>query len=106
MNIWERLRAEIHRGQQVNAWSAANGETGRRFQVDDFEADCLWISGAGISGRRRIRRSDLERVYAVWDDYLSGRRKRADLKPLTFNSTYVLSLLRLILEDVSKSRST
>jgi hypothetical protein len=40
-----------------------------------------------------VTRSDFENLFAVWPEYLSGKKSREELRDLSQNSTYIITLL-------------
>lgn len=77
----------------IAAWSVAGRAT------TQFEVCAVWPNAVDVrpehGEQRRVGRADFERVFAVWDDYVTKRRDRYTLG-FSQNSTYVISILHTI----------
>jgi hypothetical protein len=67
--------------------------TGGSFRVTTVANDCIVVDSDSLSSARRIPKREFERIYSLWPQYLSGRRKRSDLRHESKNLTYIFSVL-------------
>lgn len=96
--VWNQITGTLRPGTEVRNWGVARGYTGGSFRVDDLERTSVTVSGGDMQMPRRISKGDFQKVYAVWDDYRAGHLPRMTLTPLSQNTTYILSILRIVLD--------
>lgn len=92
-DFWSSLQRVRPIGR-TNAWSIA-GKTRSTFEITDIEAGSVTVqpdSGA----RRRISKSDFAKVFERWTDYKTEHLPRQDLREISQNSTYILTILHII----------
>ena len=78
----------------TEAWSLA-GKTRSAFEITSIDETSVTVA-LGSGGFRRIPQSDFEKLFAKWGDYKSERLPRQELRNLSQNSTYILTILHLI----------
>jgi hypothetical protein len=90
-SVWSQVEA-LPLGVKVNHWSVLKGNSNGAFQVVEIDRSVALIQ-TGQGSHRRISRTDFENVAKLWDDYVVRRVTRGQVNEVTFNSTYILSLL-------------
>jgi chemotaxis regulatin CheY-phosphate phosphatase CheZ len=75
----------------MSAWSV-EGKTRSTFEIVRVEAKQLIVKPS--SGKlRSIPENEFKRVFDRWQDYLSRRLPRHEVRNLTQNSTYIITIL-------------
>jgi hypothetical protein len=90
---WAALQG-LHPTGMTNAWSVA-GRTRSTFEIVSIGVKQVVVKPA-TGELRAISEREFEKVFANWQDYLSGQFSRDGLRSLTRNSTYIITLLHLI----------
>lgn len=85
----------------VERWGMHTGLTGQKFPV--VEADPREIKCLSINASRRISipKTDMKKLYDVWDDYVEGKISRMDIIEKIPRPTYCVSLMKHLKEKVS-----
>ena len=96
--LWARLQGCLHAGTKVPYWGVRRGYSGRAFQVTCVDERSIAITGSGLSIQRTISRKELQRIHARWRGYCDGSIQRQTLRPLSFNTSFILSILRWLEE--------
>jgi hypothetical protein len=76
--------------RKLYTWSAAGRAKG------SFNIVAVSIEGITVAtprAQRLVSRQDFEAVFGGWDEYRSGMLARHKLRDMSFNSTYILSVL-------------
>lgn len=94
--VWARLLREMAEDAEVLNWGQARGFTGGRFRIEMIEPTAITVHGGRMQVARRISKGDFERVYDVWQSYVEGHYSRERLTALSQNTTYILSMLRML----------
>ena len=97
--VWPGIRRAAPPGSLVRHWSAAHGYTGGFFRVEQADATSVTVRGGKMRGPRRVAKSEFARIVAVWERYVAGSFSRSAMQPLSLNSTYILSLLHVVLPE-------
>lgn len=96
---WARIASPIHSGLTIRNWGAARGYTGGTFNVVDVDGSGITVSGADMRAPRRISKGEFQKIYPIWEDYVSRNYPRSKMTNLSQNTTYILSILRSIVFD-------
>lgn len=99
--IWRDLEARVAAGVTIPNWTAANGYIGDPFSVVGLRTGYLDIEAPGAEYIQHIPRTDFERLWAVWDEYKSGRLLRHELRDMSRFSKYIISLLHWLEQEES-----
>jgi hypothetical protein len=97
-DTWAALQAALFVGATIPNWTARNGAIGEPFEIVAIKPDAVVIIAPGASTPQIVRRTDFEKVYALWDDYIHGSVPRSAFTPLTRYSKYVISILHWLQE--------
>jgi hypothetical protein len=97
--LWNRIVHTLRPSQTVRSWGKARGYTGGTFNVEYIDQDGMTVSSARTSAPRLVGKDDFARVYEVWGRYLGGNMSRQELRDISHNTTYILSILKLIDDD-------
>jgi len=84
----------------VERWGMHTGLTGQKFPVvdaDPREIKCLSINA---SRKISIPKSDMKKLYDVWDDYIGGKISRMDIIERVPRPTYCVSLMKHLKEKI------
>jgi hypothetical protein len=98
---WSKAQHLLRNGVSVNAWGRDRGYTGTWFEVAIDNEGSLNVSSPTLSNTRTIRRAEFVKVAAKWEAYCAGEIPRTDLRDLSQNTTYILSILKW-LEDAGR----
>jgi hypothetical protein len=93
---WTDIGRALHRGALVRNWGAARGYTGGTFKIVDVEGTSITVSGGEMSMPRRVSKGEFEEVVGVWEAYLVGKCTRAEMRRLSHNTSYIVSILRSV----------
>lgn len=96
--VWGKIQRALRPDLIVKNWGHARGYTGKTFKVEHVDNLGIMVFGGDMTVPRTVGRGDFKKVYAAWDDYTAGERSRAELTNLSQNTTYVLSILHLVLD--------
>jgi hypothetical protein len=96
-NVWMSIVSTLQRGEVVKNWGVSRGFTGNTFVIEQIQNTAVTVIGGKLTEPRSVSKRDFEKVYEVWDDYVAGNYPRAKMTDLSQNTTYILSVLRLIL---------
>lgn len=95
----ERLRNELSSsGNEISLqnWKPKTGHTGEKFQVvgaADDGIDCVTIYG----GKKiNLPKEDMEALYGMWDDYLTGEATRMDLIDAVPRPVYCAAVMKYL----------
>ena len=94
--VWSGIQRRLRpgaSGTELRSWSADSGYTGGIFQVVAVALDSITVDSESLSSPRQIPKREFERIYQSWPQYLSGDRKRSDLRHESKNLTYIFSVL-------------
>ena len=94
--IWACIQRELVIGKTVRNWGLARGYTGGSFKIEELDRSSVTVFGGKMQFARRVSKGDFEKIHNVWDAYCAGRFPRADMTPISQNSTYILSILQLV----------
>ena len=97
LNPFPKFWLELQRLQPIGitpAWSL-DGRATSEFEIVDINPNEVIVKPK--SGKsRKIPASEFEKVFSRWREYLSGRFARNELRNLTQNSTYIITILHLL----------
>jgi len=96
--VWARLGGRLESGTKILYWGVRRGYSGRAFRVTCVGERSIAITGSGLSVQRTISKEEFQRIYARWRGYCNGSIQRQALRPLSFNTSFTLSIFRW-LED-------
>lgn len=85
----------------IDNWRADRGLSGQRFplvKASDGGIKCLSIHA---SKEINIPKEDMEVLYGMWGDYLSGEVNRMDIIDSIPRPAYCLSLMKYLKDNVS-----
>ena len=94
--IWDGIQRALQPGATVLNWGLARGYTGGSFKIDDMDRSSVTVFGGKMIAARRVSKGEFEKLHAVWDAYRARRFPRSDMRALSQNTTYILSILRLV----------
>jgi len=90
--FWKILLEKLKNRTHIKNWTVYSGYIGEDFiarKYSDSMIECLIPNGAP----QYIHKNDFKLVYEVWDDYKSGKVKRADLCQHSRFTKYVISII-------------
>ena len=96
--VWARLGACLQAGTKVPYWGVRRGYSARAFQVARVDRRSVTVKGPSLSCPREIRKKEFQRIHARWSGYCNGSIQRQALRPVSFNTAYILSILRWLEE--------
>jgi hypothetical protein len=94
--VWNDIQSILKRGVEISGWSREKGTTELRFQIVDVSNSAIIVGSPSMSDDRRISRGEFEKVYRRWEDYLSGRVTRAEMRDLSQNTSYIFPIIHAI----------
>lgn len=92
-NTWTALQTHLEAGATIPNWTARNGLTGDPFEVVSVSRNVILLDAPGATTLQAVRRTDFEKLYPLWDDYVGKQIPRSSFNPLTRYSKYVISIL-------------
>jgi hypothetical protein len=104
--VWSDIRQRLRPATVVRNWGLARGYTRATFEIKDVERTSITVPGGNIQVSRRISKGEFEKVYAVWDEYVAGNYPRSNLTNLSLNTTYIISIFRLLADNRQTNAST
>jgi hypothetical protein len=93
--------AENGKSHLVERWCMHTGLTGQKFPVvdaDPREIKCLSINA---SRRISIPKSDMKKLYDVWDSYVDGKITRMRIIETVPRPTYCVSLMKHLKDKIT-----
>ena len=75
---------------KMRSWSAAGRAKGE-FEILEVTLDSVTVRTS--NGPRKVPRVSFEEIFRLWADYKTGIMLRNALTEISFNSTYVISIL-------------
>lgn len=91
-DAWNALQANLSAGTAIPNWTAHNGAIGEPFTITDVTDTFVFVDAPGSKTLQRVPRTDFEKVYDRWDDYVHGGLARSKFTPLTRYSKYIISV--------------
>lgn len=96
--IWEAIRS-IPAGTRIGNWTQHKGRTGEPFIVSSASGDAVAFDVPSAKHEQIARKYEFELVWALWDDYRTGKVARSEIVRLTFHSKYIISVLKHLEEE-------
>ena len=84
----------LQAGEQIRNWTVFRGYLGDTFTIAAASSSHVEIEVPATGNIRRVPFRDFKIVEKIWKDYVSGEFPRHKFTSLTFNSKYVISILR------------
>ena len=98
-DVWLAIAGKVHAGEEIKNWGGAHGYTGRTFKIEEVSNSWIRVFGERMTESRMVSKGDFGKIYAVWDQYISGNYPRGRLRFLSQNLTYILSIFRHIIGE-------
>lgn len=86
----------------IDNWRSDKGLTGERFAVVEAQKDGIKCLTIHASREITLPREDMEMLYGMWDDYLSGRTTRMDLIDCIPRPTYCVAVMRFLKDSIQQ----
>ena len=98
----DSLKEEREEKLFVATWTVRKGFAADKFPVRDVSSEkitCLTIhAGKPVE----LPKSDMEILYNNWDDYVQGQASRLEIVEKVPRTTYALSLMKYLKDNVTK----
>lgn len=92
---------EDGKGHPVERWGMHTGATGQTFPVVDASPRDIKCLSINASRKISIPKSDMKKLYDIWDRYIGGELTRMDIIETVPRPTYCVSLMKHLKEKIS-----
>jgi hypothetical protein len=93
-DVWADIVSRLSAGSSISNWGSVKGYTGKIARIERVDQEAITVSGEETATPRCIRKAEFARIFEHWEGYKNGTVSRSDLVDLSFNTTYILSILQ------------
>ena len=91
--LWANLQTNMRIGTEIKNWTAANGYLGDKMTVVNVSNNMTQIEAPKAKNIQSISKSEFEKVWGVWSEYINKKMPRHELRDITHFSKYIISIL-------------
>jgi hypothetical protein len=84
----------------VERWGMHTGLTGQKFPIVDADPREIKCLSMNASKKISIPKSDMKRLYDVWESYVDGKITRMRIIEIVPRPTYCVSLMKHLKEKI------
>lgn len=92
---YEAIISNLSYGVEIKNWTKLKEYTGDNFTIIQIKDNHIIVQPLNAS-ERKIYKSDFNKVASIWHQYLKGEVKRKQIRGLTHNSKYIISIMKYV----------
>lgn len=92
--VWKKLQATLKAGIEIRNWNTYNGYLGDNLTIVTVDPNSISIDPPRVWDTQVIPKEGFEQVWKVWQDYRELRLKRSDMRKISKQSQYIISIFR------------
>ena len=91
-SVWADFCSRLKPRAVIRNWSVVNGYTGGEFVIHTVGPGGIMIE-LTTGTERMLAKGEVQKLLTHWETYKAGKVARVDLRNISHNTSYILSLL-------------
>ena len=92
--VWTNLQTSLKPGTEIKNWNTYNGYLGDNLTINTVDPNYISIDPPRVWDIQIIPKENFEQVWKVWQEYRALRLERNDLRDITDQSKFIISIFR------------